>query len=305
MLKGHQPTISESGGWPSHRNLLTRARVDRIRGIGIYLASQEPWHDEAVGRGPSSRGGGQLASGPEPSGTALSLTGVQYWDHPSDALAAAGASLQVPPGQTVALFSRPAAEAAALLDVIAGLRRPGSGQVLVDGIAVHRLRGAALDRYRRHRGLLSTRFPLLPSLSVINNVLAAAPSRRVEARIRDRAAELLELTGTQHLAAKLAGPLAAEQQWGVLIARALLASPRLVLAEDPSPGLEFGNATAVLDLLFDIQARFGFTLLLATGSLATASRCERVVRVGGGRVAADDLASGDDEWTRGRIDRIG
>jgi len=226
-------------------------------------------------------------------------------DHPSDALTAPGASLQVPPGQTVALFSRPAAEAAALLDVIAGLRRPGSGQVLVDGIAVHRLRGAALDRYRRHRGLLSTRFPLLPSLSVVNNVLAAAPSRRAEASIRDRAAELLELTSTQHLAAKLAGALAAEQQWRVLIARALLASPRLVLAEDPGPGLELGNAIVILDLLIDIQARFGFTLLLATGSLATASGCERVVRLGGGRVAADDLASGDDEWTRGRIDRIG
>jgi putative ABC transport system ATP-binding protein len=257
-----------------------------------------------VGRGPSSRSG-QLSSEPEPSGTALSLTGVRYLGHRSDAPAAAGASLQVPPGQTVALFSRPAAEAASLLDVIAGLHRPGSGEVLVDGIAVHRLRGAALDRYRRHRGLLSTRFPLLPSMSVVSNVLAAAPSRRVDVNTRDRAAELLELTGTRHLAAKLAGALSAEQQWRVLIARALLASARLVLAEDPSPGLELGSATVILDLLIDIQARFGFTLLLATASLATASRCERLVRLAGGHVAADDLTGGDDEWTRGRIDRIG
>src|SRR5215471_17212059 len=97
MLKGHHPTISESGGWPSHRNLLTRARAGRIRAIVAYLGSQEPWHDEPVGHGPISRGSGQVSSRPEPSGTALSLTGVEYLGHPSDSHAAAGVSLQVPP----------------------------------------------------------------------------------------------------------------------------------------------------------------------------------------------------------------
>jgi putative ABC transport system ATP-binding protein len=82
----------------------------------------------------------------------------------------------------------------------------------------------------------------------------------------------------------------------------------LVLAEDPTPGLESRSATVILDLLIDVQAQFGFTLLLVAGSLAVASRCERLVRLADGgvsRVAEDELTRGDDAWTRGRIDRIG
>src|SRR5262245_1459857 len=305
MLKGHSPTISDIAGWVSHRSKLTRPDACQDRPMVSYLGSYRPWHDECMGRGARSVGGDQPSAAPEPSGAALSLSEVVYQGHASHKSASAGVSLQVPPSQTVALFSRPFAAAAELLDVIGGLRRPRSGQVLVDDIPVHRLRGAALDRYRRDRGLLSTRFPLLPALSVTDNVLTAASSRRGDARIHDRAAKLLELTGVRQLGASLAGALPAEQQWRVLIARALLPSPRLVLAEDPTAGLESGPATLILDLLMDAQALFGFTLLFAAGSLATASRCERLVRLADGRVIEDELTRGDDAWTRGRIDRIG
>src|SRR5262249_55207290 len=160
--------------------------------------------------------------------------------------------------------------AAELLDVIGGLRRPRSGQILVDSIAVHRLRGVALDRYRGPRGLVSGRYPLLPSLAVFKNVLAAGPPPPLDAGIPRRGARLVEVTGAGHLKARQAGMLTGEEQWRILIARALLPSPRLVLAEDPSPCLDSPTATAVLDLLIDMQAQLGFTLLLATGGLATA-----------------------------------
>jgi putative ABC transport system ATP-binding protein len=236
------------------------------------------------------------------SGVAVTLTGVVVR---GGAPAAAGITLQIPAGQSVALHSHVDDTAVDVLDVVAGLRRPISGQVTVDGVAVHRLSGAPMERYRADRGLLSRRFPLLSSLSVTDNVLAASRSRRADARVRDRAAELLVLTGASHLASVPVEALTAEQQWRILIARALLRVPRLVLAEDPTPSLEPRSATRILDLLIDAHGRYGFTLLLATGRLVTAAHCRRLVTLAGGLVTGDELSDDDDPWTRSRVDRIG
>ena len=80
----------------------------------------------------------------------------------------------MPPGQSLALLSQPHGTATALLDVIAGLRRPRAGEVRVDGVAFRRRREAS--RYRAGRGLVSPRFPLLASLPVSDNLLAAPPA---------------------------------------------------------------------------------------------------------------------------------
>jgi predicted ABC-type transport system involved in lysophospholipase L1 biosynthesis ATPase subunit len=235
-------------------------------------------------------------------GVAVTLTGVIVR---RGTLAAVGVSLQIPAGQSVALHSHVDGTAVDMLDVVAGLRRPRSGQVVVGGVPVHRVSGAAMERYRADRGLLSERFGLLSSLSVIDNVLAASGSRRADVRVRERAAELLVLTGTGHLASAAVEALTAEQQWRILVARALLPGPRLVLAEDPTPSLRPRNAARILDLLMDAHGRYGFTLLLATDRLATAARCRRLVSLGDGLVTADELTGDDDPWTRGRVDRIG
>jgi putative ABC transport system ATP-binding protein len=242
------------------------------------------------------------SSARDATGVAVTLTGVIVR---SGAPGAAGISLQIPAGQSVALDSHVDGTAVDVLDVVAGLRRPRSGQVIVGGVAVHRLSGAAMERYRADRGLLSHRFPLLSSLSVTDNVLAASRSRRADARARERAAELLVLSGAGHLASTRVEALTAEQQWRILVARALLAVPRLVLAEDPTPSLEPRSAARILDLLMDAHGRYGFTLLLATDRLATAARCRRLVTLAGGLVTADELSGDDDPWTRGRVDRIG
>jgi putative ABC transport system ATP-binding protein len=211
----------------------------------------------------------------------------------------------MPPGQSVALYGRPGSDAIDVLDVVAGLRRPSAGRVVVDGLAVESLRGPELDRYRRERGLISTRFPLLPSLSVTDNLMAALPPRRADATGRRRAASLLEFAGAAQAGPVRARTLSAEQQWRIMIARALMPVPRLVLAEDPASGLEPASATKILDLLQQAHSRSGFTLLLATGRASTASHCQRLIGLEGGTVAEDELIPDDDGWTIGRIHRIG
>jgi putative ABC transport system ATP-binding protein len=240
-----------------------------------------------------------------PAGAALTLADVQLRGRERGTRPADGITLQVPSGQSVALHSPADGTAVSLLDVVAGLSRPRSGQVTVDAVAVQLLTGSAMERYRGERGLVSARFPLLSSLSVTDNVLAALGIRRGDAAGRERAAELLVMTGTGDLGARCVERMSAEQQWRILIARALLPAPRLVLAEDPAPGLAARAAARVLDLLMDVHERFGFTLLLATGRLAAAARCQRLVSLADGMVRADELVGDDDPWTRGRVDRVG
>jgi predicted ABC-type transport system involved in lysophospholipase L1 biosynthesis ATPase subunit len=84
-----------------------------------------------------------------------------------------------------------------------------------------------------------------------------------------------------------------------------VSSPRLVLAEDPASSLDQGSVARVLDVLMDAHATFGFTLVLTADRLTTAVRCHRQVSLVDGIVIEDEIISGDDAWTRGRIDRIG
>jgi predicted ABC-type transport system involved in lysophospholipase L1 biosynthesis ATPase subunit len=254
-----------------------------------------------VGREPSAPGGGQ------PSGVTIELRQVVCGRGSADADVVpgmTGISLVVPPGQSVALLSKPKTGAIDLLDVIAGLAPPRSGQVLVDGVAVDRLGGAELDRYHAGRGLVSERFPLLPSLSVADNVLAALLAGRVNAASRERASRLLEATGAARLSGRV-DRLPAEDQWRIMVARALVTSPRLVLAEDPASTLDPRAAARVLDVLMDTHVTFGFTLVLTADRLTTAVRCQRQISMVGGTVTEDEITSGDDAWTRSRIDRIG
>ena len=240
--------------------------------------------------------------GPGRPGAGRPSAGLPGAGRPSGGLP--GVSLLVPPGQSLALLGQPPEAATGLFDAIAGLSRPRAGLVRVDGVVVNRLSRAELDRYRARRGLVSPRFSLLPSLSVLDNVLAAPPVGRAGPPSADRAMRLLDLAG----AARLTGPvrrLSAEEQWRIMIARALVSSPRLLLAEDPAPGLDAAAADRVLDVLLDAHALLGFTLVLTANRPTTAVRCQRRVLVAAGRVVEDELTSGDDAWTRSRIDRIG
>lgn len=267
--------------------------------MGQYWAVVES--GPPVGMEPPAAGGEPLP------GAAITLRNVVCGSGGADARAGdslAGISLQVPPGQSLALLSQPRGAATELLDVLAGLSRPRTGQVRVDGVAVERLGGSGLDRYHARRGLVTPRFPPLPSLSVPDNVVAALLVGRVDGATRAKAARLLEFTG----GARLAGPvdrLPAEDQWRIMIARALVPSPRLVLAEDPASSLDARAADRVLDVLMDAHATFRFTLVLTADRLSSAIRCQRQVSMVGGTIVEDEITSGDDDWTRSRIDRIG
>ena len=307
VLKGHPMIILPYG-----RRRTLRQQVRSLNSqVTDYLGIPAFVHYEVVQSGPPAGGQPSAPGSGRAPGAVIELGSVVApssgagadGDPGTPGVGQPGVSLLVPPGQSLALLSQPPAAAISLFDAIAGLSRPRAGLVRVDGVAVNRLSRAELDRFRARRGLVSPRFPLLASLSVIENVLAAPPVGRASGPTTDRVTRLLELAG----AARLTGPvgrLSAEEQWRVMIARALVSSPRLVLAEDPVPGLDSAAADRVLDALMDAHAMFGFTLVLTANRPTTAVRCQRRIFVAGGAVVEDEI-TGDDAWTRSRIDRIG
>ncbi|MFI9644206.1 ABC transporter ATP-binding protein, partial [Micromonospora sp. NPDC051925] len=163
-----------------------------------------------------------------------------------------------------------------LLNVIAGLLKPDSGVVAVDGRPVDRLSSRDLVEYRRHVGLLFQEFHLLPSLTALENVMVpTVPYRRQQSDVRQQALALLDSVDMARKANSRPSELSGGQQQRVAIARALIASPRLILADEPTGSLDRANAELVADLLIESAAKEAVTLIIATHDPLLVARCGR------------------------------
>ncbi|MGW1228987.1 ABC transporter ATP-binding protein [Streptomyces sp. NPDC001478] len=204
------------------------------------------------------------------------------------------ASLSVRAGEAVAILGPSGSGKSTLLNLIAGLDRPDTGTVTVDGVRVDRLNetGAALHR-RTRIGMVFQFFHLLDDLTVTDNVvlparLAGVP-RRPAAR---RAAELLETLGIERHAEALPGRLSGGERQRVAVARALMNRPALLLADEPTGALDTASGQEVGALLADLHAA-GQTLVVVTHDLALARSCtHRTVRIADGRIT-EDVPSAD------------
>jgi len=177
-----------------------------------------------------------------------------------------------------------------LLYLLGGLDRPTAGRIVVAGAALQEMDENALAAYRREVvGFIFQSFNLISSLSAWENVAFpmrfAGISRRAR---RERAFALLERVGLsdrrQHRPSELSGG----QQQRVAIARSLVNEPRLVLADEPTGNLDAATGRQIIDLMFDLNARQGTTLILVTHDEAIAARCGRVLRIHSGRLDSAD-----------------
>ena len=183
-------------------------------------------------------------------------------------------SLSVRPGEAVAILGPSGSGKSTLLNLIAGLDRPSSGTVTVDGVAVDRLGEAASARYRRARiGLVFQFFNLLDDLTVADNVLLPAQiAGRPAAKSRQRARELLETLGIDRHARAYPGRLSGGERQRVAVARALMNRPSLLLADEPTGALDTASGLEVRELLTELH-RDGQTIVLVTHDLDLAETC--------------------------------
>ncbi|WP_432967483.1 ABC transporter ATP-binding protein [Dactylosporangium sp. CA-233914] len=207
--------------------------------------------------------------------------------------ALAGLSLRVGRGEALAVLGPSGSGKSTLLNLVAGLDRPTSGTVTVDGVRVDRLSEAASAQYRRSRiGMVFQFFNLLDDLTVLGNVLLPAQlAGTARARARQRAAELLEYLGVARHAGAFPGRLSGGERQRVAVARALMNQPPLLLADEPTGALDTASGHDVRDLLTDLN-RDGQTLLLVTHDLALAEACAtRTISLVDGRLAAAGVAA--------------
>jgi len=194
-------------------------------------------------------------------------------------------NLEVAPGEFLALIGESGSGKSTLLHIIAGIDRPTSGEILVDGRSIDRLEEKALVLYRRREvGIVFQFFNLLPHLTVEQNV--ALPGRldgRNDAARRAR--ELLERVGLGSRGSAFPYELSGGEMQRVAIARSLATGARLLLADEPTGNLDSRNSGEVLRLLDEVRRERGVTLLLATHSAAACERADRQVTVRDGKIA--------------------
>lgn len=197
-------------------------------------------------------------------------------------------NLEVTDGDTVAIVGPSGSGKTTLLVLLAGLELPAEGSVRLDGRALDELDEDALADLRRdHIGIVFQSFHLVPSLTALGN--AALPLEIAGAEdSRARAQAMLERVGLggreDHYPAQLSG---GEQQ-RVAIARALVHAPKLLLADEPTGNLDLRTGETIIDLLFELNADSGSTLILVTHDEALARRCQRVVRLHEGQLIEED-----------------
>ena len=195
-------------------------------------------------------------------------------------------NLAVQAGESVAVVGASGAGKSTLLALLAGLDEPTSGQVWLGGQELSALDedGRAAVR-ARHVGFVFQSFHLVPSLTALENVmlpleLAGLPDARRTAR------EVLGKVGLAARTGHYPRQLSGGEQQRVAIARAFVISPTVLFADEPTGNLDSATGSRIVQLLFDLNAAAGTTLVLVTHNRELAARCDRVIEIDAGRLVS-------------------
>jgi len=199
-----------------------------------------------------------------------------------------GAAIRVRAGERIAIVGASGSGKSTLLHMIGAIERPDSGAIINDTTNVTALRGAAQADYRRTIGFVFQRYNLLPGLTALDNVIAPVLPYRTGWDKRDRARGLLAAVGLAGRERSLPARMSGGEQQRIAIARALINTPPLLLADEPTGNLDSATAAGILDLLARLRAEHDMTIILASHDPQIAARAERLIRLRDGAVV-DDL----------------
>jgi putative ABC transport system ATP-binding protein len=201
----------------------------------------------------------------EPDGTPLPILDVSRY--------------QLARGEQAVLMGKSGSGKTTLLHVIAGISRPDSGVVKVNGCDVARLSEAGRDRFRADNiGYVFQTFNLMPAFSALENVLLGMSfaGRRVDV---SRAEKLLERVGLKHRVSHRPTMLSVGEQQRVAVARALANCPKLLLADEPTANVDAGHQQQIIDLIRQTCREEDVALLMVTHTQEVAKQFERVERL--------------------------
>ncbi len=197
-----------------------------------------------------------------------------------------GIDLQVESGAFVSIVGKSGSGKSTLINVITGIDRPSSGEVLVADVPVHTLNEEQIAVWRgRSVGVIFQFFQLLPTLTAVENILLAMDygGRYPAAERPEHAMALLERVGMAEHAHRLPNAISGGQQQCVAIARALANDPVLLAADEPTGNLDSKSAELVFHL-FENLAASGKTILMVTHDNELARRAQRTIRLADGKI---------------------
>ena len=214
-----------------------------------------------------------LAAPPE-GGSALQLEILQDID------------IEIIPGEAIAIVGASGSGKSTLLGLLAGLDVPTSGSVEIDGNDLFVLDEDGRASLRaKLLGFVFQSFQLLPALNARENVMLPLELAGIAAA-QESATAMLRRVGLGERLHHYPKYLSGGEQQRVALARAFVVKPKLLLADEPTGNLDAATGAAVIDLLFELNAEAGTTLVLVTHDEALARRCGRIIRLAAGRIAA-------------------
>lgn len=177
-----------------------------------------------------------------------------------------------------------------LLNIIGTLDVPTSGQVLINGIRTEKMSSNRLAGIRNETiGFIFQFHYLLPEFSALENVLMPhyIKSNKIDKRRVDRAKELLEMVGLKNVMNNMANNMSGGQQQRTAIARSLINSPGLILADEPTGNLDSDSTQVIYELLRNINKNLATTFLIITHDRKVAEKTDRIIEIKDGRIYSD------------------
>ena len=196
-------------------------------------------------------------------------------------------SLTIEKGEFVSIIGSSGSGKSTLLHALAGVDRPTSGQVLLDGQDVYAQNPEQLAIFRRRQvGLIYQFHNLIPTLDVVENITLPVmlDHRRVN---RQRLEELLDLLGLAERRTHLPNQLSGGQQQRVAIGRALMNAPAVMLADEPTGALDSRNGQEIIRLLKQSHEKYRQTLIIVTHDESIALQADRIITIADGKIARD------------------
>jgi len=198
-----------------------------------------------------------------------------------------GVDLRIGPSEVVGIVGPSGSGKTSLLMLLAGLDRATGGTLTVAGHDLAGMDEDALARFRRDEvGIVFQSFHLVPTMTALENTALPLEFAGDE-NASTRAEAALVAVGLGHRIGHYPGQLSGGEQQRVAVARAFVALPRLILADEPTGNLDRGTGQAVMELLFSLREKYGTTLVLITHDPALAARCDRQLRMEDGLLVED------------------
>ena len=193
-----------------------------------------------------------------------------------------GLELNLRDGETLSIMGKSGSGKSTLLNLLAGLMRPTSGEVKILGESFSELSDKKRTKLRgKNLGVIFQQFHLLPHLTALENISFAGEINNIE-NVMEKSKKLLERVGLSHRGDHFPHELSGGEMQRVAVARALITSPKIILADEPSGSLDEKNAREIIELIFELVKEKKTSLIFVTHDEDLSKRCQRSLVLDGG-----------------------